>query len=152
MEKSVVQKKVSDLGISAYLVMHGHKVLGKQQRVILFETKTNNEYEFNQLMMDYLSSEFHHFDSCLMSLKKMGECIVSPDVHTKPMNDLGAAAYMLMHGLKLAGRTGNTILFEVDPKDGAEFEQMQLDYLASDFHRFDSCLMSLKKINDSSTI
>ena len=64
------------------------------------------------------------------------------------VNDLGAGAYLLMHGYKVTGKQGKSIIFEVDAGGEDEFEAANLSYLSSDFHRFDSCLMSLKKINE----
>ena len=66
----------------------------------------------------------------------------------KKVNDLGAGAYLMMHGYKVVGRQGRTILFEIDGNEHKEFEEKNLAYLSSEFHRFDSCLMSLKKIAD----
>ena len=66
----------------------------------------------------------------------------------KKVSDLGAAAYMMMHGYKVVGRQGKAIIFEVEQNESREFEEKQLEYLSSEFHRFDSCLMSLKKIGD----
>ena len=64
------------------------------------------------------------------------------------VKDLGAGAYLLMHGYKVTGKQGKSIMFEVSKGGENEFEAMNLEYLSSDFHRFDSCLMSLKKINE----
>jgi hypothetical protein len=72
MEQLIV-KRVSDLGAGAYLMMHGYKVRGRQGRAILFEVEASGSHEFEDRVLEYLSSEFHRFDSCLMSLKKIGE-------------------------------------------------------------------------------
>jgi hypothetical protein len=64
------------------------------------------------------------------------------------VNDLGIAAYLMMHKFKVVGRKAKSIYFEVDDKDEQEFEALQMDYLSSEYHRFDSCLMSLKKLNE----
>jgi len=69
----VVQKAVNDLGIAAYLMMHGFKVIGRKNRTIYFEIKEIESQEFDQLGFEYLSSPFYSFDSCLMSIKKIGE-------------------------------------------------------------------------------
>jgi hypothetical protein len=69
----VVHKFVSDLGAAAYIMMHKYKVIGRQGRSIYFECNDNEQNEFENLVLEYLSSEFHRFDSCLMSLKKIGE-------------------------------------------------------------------------------
>lgn len=68
-----VRKKVSDLGAGAYLLMHGYKVIGRQGRDIMFEVEESGENEFEKRQLEYLTSEFHRFDSCLMSLKKIGD-------------------------------------------------------------------------------
>jgi hypothetical protein len=70
------------------------------------------------------------------------------EVVYKSINDLGAAAYILMHHYKLLGRSGRSIYFEINKEDVEEFNKLQVEYLQSEFHRFDSCLMSLKKINE----
>ncbi len=66
----------------------------------------------------------------------------------KLVNDLGAAAYIMMHKYKVIGKRGKSICFEIDNKETEEFDKLYRDYLNSEFHRFDSCLMSLKKIGE----
>lgn len=66
----------------------------------------------------------------------------------KTVSDLGAGAYLLMHGHKVIGRKGRDFIFEVSEQEEAEFEQRNLEYLSSEFHRFDSYIMSLKKISE----
>lgn len=68
-----MKKTVSDLGAGAYLLMHGHKVIGRKGRDFIFEVGDQEEVEFEQRKLEYLSSEFHRFDSYIMSLKKIGE-------------------------------------------------------------------------------
>jgi len=68
-----MRKTVSDLGAGAYLLMHGHKVVGRKGRDFIFEVSENEELEFEQRKLEYLSSEFHRFDSYIMSLKKVGD-------------------------------------------------------------------------------
>jgi hypothetical protein len=69
-----MKKFVSDLGASAYLLMHGYKVIGRKGKEFIFEINNNDEeLEFEQRKLEYLSSEFHRFDSYIMSLKKIGE-------------------------------------------------------------------------------
>jgi hypothetical protein len=68
----------------------------------------------------------------------------------KEIEDLGAGAYLLMLGFKVIGkRDRSTFVFEVPVEDQESFEREQLEYLNSDFHRFDACLMSLKKIHNT---
>ena len=67
----------------------------------------------------------------------------------KEIEDLGAGAYLLMLGYKVMGkRDKSTFVFQVPVKDERNFEDDQMAYLNSDFHRFDACLMSLKKIHN----
>jgi hypothetical protein len=68
-----MKKSVSDLGAGAYLLMHGYKVVGKKHKDFIFEISESEEVEFEQRKLEYLSSEFHRFDSYIMSLKKIGE-------------------------------------------------------------------------------
>ncbi len=143
------QKFVSDLGAAAYILMHDYKVIGRRGREIFFlvDESEKTSSKFDELTLDYLSSEFHRFDSCLMSLKKIGEYQFDPKSH-RFVTDLGAAAYILMHKYKVVGKRGKAIYFEMDNESADKFDDVALEYLSSDFHRFDSCLMSLKKIGE----
>ena len=69
-----MQRTVSDLGAGAYLLMHGWKPLGRRGKDIIFDVKEEEVVEFDSLQLNYLTSEFHRFDACIMSLKKMGQC------------------------------------------------------------------------------
>lgn len=143
------RKSVSDLGAAAYILMHEYKVIGRQGKEIFF-LLTEEEHtaeKFDQLTLDYLSSEFHRFDACIMSLKKIGEYPFASKSH-RFVTDLGAAAFILMHKYKVLGKKGKAIYFEVDGDEKDRFDELALEYLSSDFHRFDSCLMSLKKIGE----
>jgi hypothetical protein len=68
-----MKKTVSDLGAGAYLLMHGYKVIGRRAKDFIFEVSESDESDFEQRKLEYLSSEFHRFDSYIMSLKKIGE-------------------------------------------------------------------------------
>lgn len=68
----------------------------------------------------------------------------------KTVGDLGAGAYLLMHGYKVVGRKGKEFIFEISESEELDFEQKKLEYLSSEFHRFDSYIMSLKKISEYS--
>jgi len=143
------KKSVSDLGAAAYILMHEYKVIGRQGKEIFFLLTADEQTaeKFDQLTLDYLSSEFHRFDACIMSLKKIGEYPFASKSH-RFVTDLGAAAFILMHKYKVLGKKGKAIYFEVEGDDSARFDELALEYLSSDFHRFDSCLMSLKKIGE----
>lgn len=143
------KKSVSDLGAAAYILMHEYKVIGRQGKEIFFLLTEGEQTaeKFDQLTLDYLSSEFHRFDACIMSLKKIGEYPFASKAH-RFVTDLGAAAFILMHKYKVLGKKGKAIYFEVEGEDKDRFDELALEYLSSDFHRFDSCLMSLKKIGE----
>lgn len=143
------QRSVSDLGTAAYLLMHEYKVIGRKGKEIFFSIGDHgdNGERFEQITLDYLSSEFHRFDACIMSLKKIGEYSFNSK-NQRYVTDLGAAAYILMHKYKVLGKKGKAIYFEIEDEGCDKFDELSLEYLSSDFHRFDSCLMSLKKINE----
>ena len=64
------------------------------------------------------------------------------------VTDLGAAAFILMNKYKLVGKKGQAVYFEM-PEDELEvFEELNYEYIRSDFLKFDSCLMSLKKTRE----
>ena len=74
-----VHKEVTDLGAGAYLLMHGFNVIGRRGKAIVFGVPKDDVDDFDQKTMEYLSSEFHRFDACLMSLKKIGEYMPNKD-------------------------------------------------------------------------
>lgn len=71
-------------------------------------------------------------------------------VVVREISDLGASAYLMMHKYKVTGRRGKNIIFEVELSELAQFDERNTEYLYSEFHRFDSCLMSLKKLGNTS--
>ena len=65
----------------------------------------------------------------------------------KVIDDLGAAAYLMMMGWKVIGKKDKAFVFEVEESSETDFTETHLEYLNSDFHRFDASLMSLKKMH-----
>jgi hypothetical protein len=155
-----MHKFVNDLGIAAYLLMHGYTVIGKRGRSIYFECHDQNEAdEFDRLIMEYQPpNKFYIFDSCLMYLKKIGE-YVPDDIDesvTKCVTDLGVAAYLLMHecdenrrmGIRVIGKRGKAVFFEHPKGKENEFKRLSYEYLPSQFQTYDASLMALKKIGE----
>lgn len=158
MEK-VIHKFVNDLGVAAYILMHGFAVIGKNGRSIYFECQNDEEAkEFDRLVLEYQPpNEFYTFDSCLMFLKKINEQApetIDQNIH-KVVNDLGVAAYLLMQeyrekslGVRVIGKKGKYVYFEHPEGKSEEFERLSYQYLPSQFQSYDSNLMALKKIGE----
>ena len=146
-------KTVADLGISAYVLMNGYKLAGRRDRVFCFIVPPEKAEDFNRLKFNYLFSEFHHFDHCLMGLKKLEDYVPSSNFDESEMssvNDLGFAAYLLMHKFKITAKRGKLFYFETQTKDDQQqFEDLSFQYTSSEYHEFDSKIMSLKKIVDN---
>lgn len=157
-----IHKFVNDLGVAAYILMHGYAVIGKRGRSIYFECNSDEESaEFSKLVLDYQPpNEFYIFDSCLMYLKKMNEEVpdsMNENTH-KVVTDLGVAAYLLMQecvrdentrlGVKVIGKKGKFVYFEHPEGLGEAFERLSYQYLPSPFQTYDSNLMALKKIGE----
>jgi regulator of sigma D len=140
-----MKKSVADLGIGAYLMMHGYKVVGRKGKNVVFEINEKDVEEFEKLTMDYLQSPFHQFDHYIMILKKVYESASLQG--GRVVADIGTGAYLMMNGYKIKGRKAKNLYFEVLEKDNEEFEKLMLDYTNSPYSQFDSWLMSLKKIN-----
>ena len=64
----------------------------------------------------------------------------------KPINDYGIAAYLLMHGFEILNKRGKVINFKIKPGDEKEFDEKTVEYLSGPYHRFDSCLMAIRKL------
>lgn len=154
-----VHKFVNDLGVAAYILMHGYAVIGKKARSIYFECENSEAAaEFDRLVLEYQPpNEFYTFDSCLMFLKKINETVpekLNENVN-KVVSDLGVAAYLLMHeyrsksiGVKVIGKRGKYVYFEHPEGRGEDFERLSYQYLPSQFQSYDSNLMALKKIGE----
>lgn len=150
---ALVKKDVSDLGAAAYLMMLKYKLIGKEGKIISFEVEDEEVEEFESKIMEYLSSKFHRFDANIMSLKKITEYTARDRegfIH-RSIPDLGAAAYLMMSHYKVVGKRGRSIFFEIEHKEKEEFKNKIFDYLISEYHRFDACIMSLKKIGEYGT-
>lgn len=146
-----VPMPVGDLGVAAYMAMKGCSLSGRRDKTIFFFVPEERMKEFKRWKLDYLVSEFHRFDHCLMSLKKVDESDLDEDFSScKFLTDLGAAAYVLMHNFRIIGRRGKAFYFEInDTEEANTFDQLRLEYVTSEFHEFDSALMSVKKIGES---
>ena len=154
-----LHKYVNDLGVAAWLLMHGYTVIGKRARSIYFEISSKEEtLEFNKLVLDYQPpNKFYIFDSCLMYLKKIDEYLpdeLDENTH-KVVSDLGVAAYLLMHecfpdsmGVRVVGKKGKFVYFYHPDGRDEDFERLSYEYLPSQFQTYDSNLMALKKIGE----
>ena len=154
-----IHKYVNDLGVAAYILMHGYAVIGKKARSIYFEVESEEaSKEFDRLVLEYQPpNDFYTFDSCLMFLKKINETVpesLDENIH-KVVGDLGVAAYLLMHeyrpkslGVKVIGKKGKYVYFEHPEGRGEDFERLSYQYLPSQFQTYDSNLMALKKIGE----
>ncbi len=141
-----MKKSVPDLGIGAYLMMHGYKAIGRKGKNVYFEVKEEEVDEYVKLTGEYFRSKFHQFDAYLIALKKVME---SPDTPAgRAVLDLGIGAYVMLHGYKVAGRRAKNIYFEVKDEEMKEFNKLQVEYLGGPFHQFDSYLMALKKVGE----
>ena len=156
---NVVHKFVNDLGIAAYVLMHGYIVIGKKGRSIYFECQNKEEAEeFDNLVFEYQPpNDFYTFDSCLMFLKKINELIPVDFEESKyrVVSDLGVAAYLLMHeykensiGIKVVAKKGKYVFFQIPEGKEADFDRLSYRYLPSSFQTYDSNLMALKKIGE----
>lgn len=154
-----IHKFVNDLGVAAYILMHGYAVIGKKARSIYFECENDEAaLEFDRLVLEYQPpNEFYTFDSCLMFLKKINETVPAQldEKINKVVSDLGVAAYLLMHeyrpksiGVKVIGKKGKYVYFEYPEGRGEDFDRLSYQYLPSQFQTYDSNLMALKKIGE----
>ena len=151
MKDKGVPLAVGDLGVAAYMAMKGCLLHGRRDKLIYFNVPAEKVKEFKRWKLDYLTSEFHRFDHCLMSLKKVDESDSEDDFSScKFLTDLGAAAYIMMHNFRIMGRRGKAFYFEINDEDESDtFDQLRMEYVTNEFHKFDSALMSVKKIGES---
>lgn len=146
-----MHKFVPDIGIAAYLMMNGFRVLGRRGKNIYFEAENiEAEKEFDRLHIEYLSSPYHQFDHYLMALKKLPDNYLSDaKAATRFVPDIGIGAYEMMHGFKVLGRKGRNVYFAADDDAASkEFDRLHNEFLSSPYHQFDHFIMALKKLGD----
>ena len=56
------------------------------------------------------------------------------------------AAYFMINGYKFVTKEGDKVYFEVDEDKQEDFDSLVGKYFRSDFHRYDACVESLKKL------
>lgn len=158
---SNTHKFVNDLGLAAYILLHGYVILGKREGSIYFECDTDDlASEFDELILEFQPpNEFLTFDSNLMYLKKINERLPKNfnEETDKVVNDLGTAAYLLLDGykdekkrlgLRLTGKKGKTVYFRHPAERGEDFKRLAHQYVSSQFHAYDNNIMTLKKMGD----
>lgn len=74
---------------------------------------------------------------------------MADDVYTKKIfsvNDISVSAYLLMHGAKLlsAKKLGNT--YKIDFEASSVINQLMIDFINSDFSKYDDAIRKLKKV------
>jgi len=69
--EKIIRKSIDDIGVGAYLRMHGFKVVGRKGKTYYFDINIQEQDEFNRLIFEYANSQCHIFDAELMALKKM---------------------------------------------------------------------------------
>lgn len=143
-----IRKSIDDLGEAAYVRMKGFKCVGRKTRNFYFDIFDNEIETFESMNLEYINSPYHDFDNCIMSLKKVSDRLYDSANLSKPVQDLGAAAYLKMHGFKCSGRKNRNFYFEVADEDTEKFDLLNLEYINSKYHDFDSAIMSLKKMGD----
>lgn len=74
----LVRKCITDLGIAAFVSMHGFKFCGRKGKNIFFDVKENDINDFDKLCFEYFSSACAVFDDHLMKLKKLNDYL--PDL------------------------------------------------------------------------
>ena len=147
--RKVSRKPVNDLGEAAFARMKGYKCVGRKSRTFYFDVPEDSTDKFEDLNLEYINSPYHDFDACIMSLKKVIERLMEPNgMVRKTVSDLGAAAFVKMHGFKCVGRKTRNFYFEVAQEDIEKFDSLNLEYINSQYHDFDSAIMSLKKISE----
>jgi len=73
MNEQMMRSPIDDMGVAAYLRMHGFKIVGKKGRNYYFEYPIREENEFKRCTFEYVNSPYHDFDSHLMAIKKLKE-------------------------------------------------------------------------------
>lgn len=71
MNANKVRKSTEDLGVAAYLRMHGFKVCGRKGKIFYFDIMSEEEEAFNEAVFEYPNSPYHDFDANIMALKKL---------------------------------------------------------------------------------
>lgn len=72
MNATKIRKGVEDLGVAAFLRMHGFRVVGRKGKTFFFDVMNKEEEDkFHEAVFEYPNSPYHDFDANLMALKKL---------------------------------------------------------------------------------
>lgn len=146
-ETATLRQHTEDLGIGAYLRMHGFKVVGRKGKTFFFDIQATEEEAFNESVFEYPNSPYHDFDANIMALKKLPHFTRQlTDLVRMNTEDLGVAAYLRMNGFKIVGRKGRAFFFDIQATEEEAFNETIFDYPNSTYHDFDANLMALKKL------
>lgn len=156
-----LRKSVSDLGMAAYLMLHGCSVVAKEGKLIYFECNDETDEEaIDNLILEYQPpNDFITFDNCLMFLKKLNDKHPKTEEGAiKLIPNLGQAAYILLHecreqpenrlNAKVVGKKGKNIYFRHPEEMSGKLTKLANDYFLSQFYKYDQELQGIKKYGE----
>jgi hypothetical protein len=143
-------KKVYDLGIAAWIKMHGHQISKIEIKCINFLVENEKmDVEIDNLKNSYVNSEACEYDSWLMSLKQLPITRVDNlDPEIVIVDGLGPSAFVRHKGRwRLIGRESNSrFAFFVPMPDNDEFNNLRVSWTNSELRTFDAAMMSIKNM------
>jgi hypothetical protein len=147
-------KMIADLGLAAWVKMHGHRITRVEPRRVYFSLPDHNSSdEIESLKVSYVNSEASAFDSWLMSLKQMPSTnnVDRIDPSVVEVEGLGPSAYIRFKGRwRLIGRTSPLkYVFYVPVEDQDEFADLRVSWTNSRLRDFDAAMMSIKMLRIS---
>ncbi len=66
-----VRKQVKDLGMAAFVKLHGFDLYKREGKQFVFVIDPSQDEEFEKTKVDYINGPFHKFDSEIMALKSL---------------------------------------------------------------------------------
>lgn len=142
-------KKIADMGLAAYLKMHGFEISSINKKNIEIEVRNESEEnKLKELQMEYVNSDFCKFDCILMDLKRLP--IVSKDfcsLDLQRVDSLGISSYLQLNrgNWILHSRTGrNCFLFKVPESSLESFREKQIAWNNSKLQDFNHEIMAIK--------
>lgn len=144
------EKRIADLGLAAWIKMHGYQISKVESNCVFFQVENDQMIkEVEALETSYVNSEACSYDSWLMSLKQMPVTDVNEcDPEIIVVEGLGPSAFLRHKGRwRLIGRPHHIkFAFYVPSNELTEFNSLRVAWTNSDLRDFDAAMMAIKSL------
>lgn len=152
----------TELNIAAFLHYNGKNIISAKEtngKYIFVFNNPKSQKKCEELEIEFLNSEFIRYENSMRTIKKIIYSQLKHSVDSKEglwdTPELNVAAYLHYKGKRIVHATrepsGKYIIMFSNPKmqNDKSCEEYEIEFLNSDFIRFDNSMKTIKKIVNS---